>query len=374
MAVSDQPKTVYSDSTPQKRAITDYISLIDPDDVPMVSLFGLAGDPGKFRIVNWPHYKVEWLEDTLADMTDTLNGSITSNATTVTVTDGSLHHVGDVVEIGTEHMWVSSLSGEVLTVTRAFSGTTGASAATAATVTRISVARLGGADASYDRAFSDITAGYNYTQIYQGDFKLSRSANQISQYGIAAEFDYQAAKKVPELSILIEKSFFKGGRNSGSATKPRTSGGLNAFVATNTASLSGDALTLKDLEDKVESCWSYGGKPKLVVCNSRVKRKISDIFEGYVRTSRDESRGGVVISEIETEFGVLSVVMDRWCPSDRLYVLDEEHIGFLTYHPFTQEPLAKTGDSIKGEVVGEFGLVIRNEKAHAMLTSISTTS
>jgi len=58
MAVSDQPKTTYSDTTAQKRVIADLIDIIDPRDTPVVSYFGLDGDSGKFRLVNWPGTKL----------------------------------------------------------------------------------------------------------------------------------------------------------------------------------------------------------------------------------------------------------------------------------------------------------------------------
>jgi hypothetical protein len=35
--------------------------------------------------------------------------------------------------------------------------------------------------------------------------------------------------------------------------------------------------------------------------------------------------------------------------------------------------LAKTGDSVKGQVVGEYGLVVKNDKAHSYIYGISTT-
>lgn len=51
MAVFDQMVTTYSDTTPQKRAITDVISLIDPTDTPLIaSLGGLDGAASKFRL------------------------------------------------------------------------------------------------------------------------------------------------------------------------------------------------------------------------------------------------------------------------------------------------------------------------------------
>jgi len=375
MAVSDQPKTTYSDTTPQKRVIADLIDIIDPRDTPVVSYFGLDGDPGKFRLMNFPGTKLEWLEDTLAGLTDTLATSCASAATSLSVTDGSLHKPGDVVEIDSEMMWVSDVSqaNNKLTVTRNYGGTQ-ATHAKSATITLINAARLEGADADYDRAFTDIVAPYNYTQIFQDDVKVSRSQNKISQYGIAEEFDYQAAKKIPEMSRLIEKAFFRGQRKSGSATAPRAFGGLETFATVNTKSGAGAALVQKDLEDLVQSCWSYGGNPDLIICNSWVKRKISSFYADSVRTTRDEERGGVVISEVETEFGVLKVLMSRWCPSAKLYVVESQYIGFVAFDPFFQEPLDKTGDSIKGQVVGEYSLVVKNGKAHGFMKSISTTS
>src|SRR3990172_11019372 len=104
MAITSQ-LTTYSDTTPHKRVITDVISLIDPSDAPTIlALGGLDGAAGKFRFVNWPSTTVEWLEDSLADLTDALNGSITSNATTITVVDASIFQEGHILLIDLEQM------------------------------------------------------------------------------------------------------------------------------------------------------------------------------------------------------------------------------------------------------------------------------
>jgi hypothetical protein len=373
MAVADQPLTSYSDTTPHKKVISDYIDNIDPRDTPVVKYFGLSNSPGKFRLVNWPSTTVYWLQDTLAILTDTLAASCTSNATTLSVTDGSLHHVGDVYKIDLEYVWISSISTNTLTVTRNHGGTQ-ASHANAATITRITTARLDGADGSYDRAVSDITQGFNYTQIFQDDLQVARTLNEMSQYGIVREFDYQAAKKFEEQMILMEKTFFEGQRQAGSATRGRAMGGIKTYVTTNTASLSGAALTQQDLEDRVMAIWEQGGNPNLIICNGWVKRKLSSFFEDSVRTERSEQRGGVVITHIDTEFGPFEILMSRWCPKDELYIVESDYVGFMAFRPFFQEPLAQTGDSQKGQILGEYTLVFKNDKAHGYISSISTSS
>jgi len=372
MAVHDQPLTSYSDTTPQKRVIADQIDLISPNDAPVVKRF--MRDADYFQLTTWPGTKVEWLEDELADWTDTLAASCTSNATTLSVTDGSLHHVGDVLLIDAEKVWVSAISTNTLTVTRNYGGTQ-ASHASDATITRLFNARLEGADASYDRAVADIAAPYNYTQVLQDDLKVTRTQAKLAQYGIADYFDYQASKRMEELVIQMDQAFFYGERKAGSATTPRAFGGIETFVTTNTTSLSGAALDWGDIKDAIQSCWEgAGSSPDLLICNAWVARKISDMFANSVRTERAETIGGVVIKELDTEFGMLGLLMDRWCPKTKLYIVESRYIGFVPFDPFFQEPLAKTGDAIKGQVIGEYTLVVKNNKAHAIISSISTSS
>jgi hypothetical protein len=373
MAVSDAPITWYSDTTAHKRAVSDYISLIDPVDTPVVAYFGLEGDPAAFRIVNWPVPKFEWLEDDFADLTDTLAASLASDSTTAQVTDGSLFKVGYVIQIGSEKLWISSVSTNTITVTRGLGGTSAASAANAAVTTVVSMSRLEGADTTDDYK-TDVTAPYNFTQIFHGGVKVTRTMAKVQQYGIAGEYEYQVNKKIPELSRLIEKSFFNGERLSGTTSTPRSFGGLETFITDNTVSAASAALTRKDVEDRVQAIWEDGGTPDLMICNAWVKRKISGFYEDSVRTERSEERGGVQINYVETEFGSMRVLMSRWCPSTKLYIVTSEHVGFLPYDAFFTEPMAKTGDYVRGQVIGEYGLVVRHDKAHGLIKSISTTS
>jgi len=373
MAVSDAPITSYSDTTAHKRSVSDLISILDPMDTPFVSYFGRNGDPGKFAIVNWPATNYEWLEDTYSALSDTLAASLASDSTTAQVTDGTLHNVGNVELVGTEKVWVSAISTNTLTITRGLGDTSAASHANAATLSFVGNARLEGAAATYDYK-TDVTASENYTTIIQRGIYATRTAAKLKQYGIEDEYQYQLSKKVPEAMRMLNRIPYYGEDLAGSASTPRSAGGLQAFISDNTASLSGAALTEKDLVDRIEACWSDGGNPNLIVCNSWVQRKITSFFEDSVRTTRDESVGGVTIDKIHTHFGDLSILRDRACQADTLYILDDSHIGFLAFDDFFEAEIGRTGDYIQGEVIGEFGFVVRHDKAHAYISSISTSS
>jgi hypothetical protein len=111
MANLASPLSTYSDTTPQKRVITDYVSLIDPSDAPLVqALGGLDGGASKFDLRNWPGTNPEWLEDTLTPLTGTLTVSTASTATVLTVDDPKIYQEGHILLADSEKMWVSSVS------------------------------------------------------------------------------------------------------------------------------------------------------------------------------------------------------------------------------------------------------------------------
>jgi len=374
MAVFDSPVSTYSDTTPHRRQITDAISLIDPADTPAIEqLGGLDGASGKFTFVNGPHTLMEWLEDTLSPLTDQLDGSLTSVATAVTVDDASKFQEGHILLISTEQVWVSAVavSTDILTVTRAYGGTQVTLADNLA-VEIIGMARLEG-DESDDIAFTDRTVGMNYTQIYHKEVKASRTVGKLAQYGIAGEFDYQASKAVPELGRLIEKQLYRGARKAGSATTPRAMGGFGTFITDNSIN-AGGAVTQADIEDALELAYADGGfGPFQAFVSPANKQVIKNIYDStsFLRVDRTERTIGMNIESIETPFGTVDLVMDRWAPNGSIYIVDPTNAGMVTYDPFFQEPLSQGGDYVKGEVIGEFSLAIRQDKSHAVITGIS---
>jgi len=374
MAYLTSPLTTYSDTTPQKRIITDVISLIDPSDMPMIeALGGLDGASSKFRFVNGNGKLIEWLEDTLIGLTGTLNGSITSTATTITATDGDNFQEGQILLIDSEYMWVSSVnnSTEVITVTRAFQGSS-ASHADVAAITITGMARLEGAE-SDDVAFTDRTSNSNFTSILHQEVKVSRTQGQVAQYGISDEMAYQGDKVIPSLVRLLESHFFTNTvGKAGSATTPRVMGGYQAFVSTN--KVSGATLAQSQFENAIMSAYTAGGSgPWQAYCKPVNFQKVKNFYDSsnFLRIDRTENTVGLVIERILTPFGEVDLVLDRWARATEIPLIDPKHAGFVTLYPFTQEALAKGGDYDKSEVVGEYSLALRQNAAHAILTNVS---
>lgn len=380
MAQTSGQRSTYTDTVLQKRVISDKISVIDPMEFALINALGYTSkNVGKFRLQNWPGTTYEWLEDTYEARSDTVASTNITNSTTtttMTITTGAKFQVGQVCQIDSdaELIYVSAISGTTLTIVRGYAGTTQTTHASNGTIYIRTRARVEGADAS-DSPTTNPTTQYNYTQIFEKKVEVTRSRQKVTKYGIANEYDFQVAKFFKELLRDCENIAFYGQRGAGTSSVSRMAGGLDYFITTNVNALSGSpALTQTHIEDKVQSAWEYGGNPRLLVCNAWAQRKIRDMYSGSVRTVQDSTRGGITIDKIlAPPVGELDVLVVRACPSSKIYLLDPDRVGWVPFDDFFDQPLAITGDAKKGEVIGEYGFVVQNEKAHAIISGFSTS-
>lgn len=376
MAVLSGQVVSYSNTVPQKRTLTDRIILASPYDITAILRLGLD-NAAKFRLVNWPNRVYEWLEDVYTSRSDALAATNITNSTTTTtivITTAAKFQVGDVLEIDTELVYVSSLSGTTLTIIRGFGGSTQATHESTATAYIRFTARVEGADS--DNSPSDeITSTTNCTQIFHKEVEVTRSAQRIPMYGMGNPWDYQINKNMEMLMQELDRVPFYGRRAVGTATAARAAGGFRQFITTNVTDLNSAALTRLAIDNLLEDCFDNGGRPNLIFCGAWAKRKINDMYEGFVSTERSEKLGGIFIERLIHPLlnYPLDVVVDRNCASTDMWMIDDRYAGYLTFDEFFFEPLAKAGDDDQGETIGEYGFVVAHEKAHARIQEISLT-
>lgn len=68
-----------------------------------------------------------------------------------------------------------------------------------------------------------------------------------------------------------------------------------------------------------------------------------------------------------TNFGVVNVVLSRYIPKENIVLFNDGYIDLVALRDSHFEPLAKTGDSVKGQVVVEYPLKVASPKAVAIL-------
>lgn len=373
----------YINTNPDKRMVTDRILMIEPYEI--ATYLALGTDMGKFNFTNREGKQIEWLEDTFNPVTDTVTSGLSSSSTTTTFTPatGALYQPGDVLLIDSEQIWVSSVTSSIPTVTRGWGSTTKVTHANSSAVSFISRARIDGDDAD-DSPSTEVSTNYNYTQIFQRTVNVARSKEKQAEYGVASWEDYLIDKYMKELMMLMNRLPYYGRRYVGSSSAARSAGGLRTFITdnltyqTSTAATGGTALALtrKAIDDTFQNIWSDGGNPDLIICGAFAQRKINDFYEGYVQTDPGYTVGGIKIASLRHPISgsMVDLMVDRHCPTNELWILSRPHIAYYPFDPFFYEKLAKTGDATKGQVVGEYSLVVEYDKSHGAVLEFSTSA
>jgi hypothetical protein len=377
MATYSGQEHSYSNTVNQKTMITDRIIMADPYDITAIVALGLD-NASKFQFVNQPNRTYTWLEDAYPDVHDHTNeAEMTDHADTVTitVTDGDLFHVGDVVQLDDEYVWVSAISGQELTIVRGFGASVSATHATTTIAYIRYNARLEGAVSS-DSPWTEVSSQSNYSTILHREVDITRDDMLFPRYGMSNLKEYKIDRNMDVLMEQLNRLPYFGQFDAGSATAARSAGGLPTFVTTNATALASAVLLRKHIDDELEQIYSAGGKTDLILCGPWFQRKINDFYEGFVETVRSESIGGILIKELMHPItgSYIKVVVDRHCPSSSAFLLDTRFVGYITIDPFFYEDLAKTGDSLLGQTVGEYGFVAAYNKAHSIISGFSTAA
>jgi hypothetical protein len=363
--------------------VSDLVSIVSPHETPLLDALG---DP----LVTATSTRHEWLEDALLPNTDAINqpaiSDVSMNTTAITVANGSRFRVGDQVQplASTEVLLVTDVTGNVITVTRGYGGTTKQQLIDTLVLTILGNAALEAADAGAPR-FTVRTRLSNYTQIFSAAVQVSGSEAAVRQIGIDDEMDYQKTNRLRELLRDLENTAINGvappANPEGSSTVRRTMRGILASLSSNLMTpgngLIPDDTTLSEahVNAALRTIWeASGNKPDLLVCGGAQKRRIN----GFIQTSQRFSPGDEsfknLVSTYESDYGVCRIVLSRYVPASMVLLLDSSRISVvpLSGRSFQFKRLATTGDFDSGEVLGEYTLELRNEKGHGMLKGLAT--
>lgn len=167
------------------------------------------------------------------------------------------------------------------------------------------------------------------------------------------------ARKTASILSWIKTNTSKG--TAGGAADPTTADG--AATRTDGTQI---AFTESRLKTVLSAIWTSGGKPNVVYTGAFNKQQFST-FTGRSSPIEQASSKKIVASvdAYESDFGKLKVMANRFQRSRDVLVLEQDKwaVGYLNGRKMVSIPLAKTGDSERREILSEYVLVARNEKA-----------
>lgn len=382
MSITEGTRSTYEDRSSVKDNMDDRLDFLTPTDVPFLSYIGFAQEAGgafaganslKFPCTQERHL---WYNDDLIGSTTTLASAYTAADGQITVSDGESEKFrdGDIFMIGDTIFEVTATnhSTDVVTATAHHNDANAANGATVYIFTNAWVE--GTAASSITSRTTDFGSTENYTQIFFEVVRLTGTEMSTERWGVSGDpYDYQINKKMKELGIRLERAAIYNRRNSSypsDNTTARRMGGLAEFVrdasGANVLDANSEDLDEILLNNLLEDIWEDGGMPDTVMVPARQKRMISAFLSPYVRVDRSESTAGVIVGAYESDFGVVTVVMNRWMKPSDLLVLPSGEVGIGPLEgngnsrAFFSEPLPKDGDYERTQMIGEYTMEARN--------------
>lgn len=355
------------------------IQLIDPFDVGILSYFGLSSlDKEASETVH------SWMEDALRPLTSTITDNpLLIGGTTINVAAGTgvNFRSQDIVKIDDELIRITAdPAADALTTIaanngRGWGGSTAAAHNLSSVIEIVSVAYLeGNATPGIARTVVKTTLS-NYTQIFEDVVQVSSTLEAVEQWNPGSEYARQLAKTMKSLMILMDKTFIYGKPQVGTATVPRSMGGIRHYITTNVTAAAGAQLSEKLLLDSLNQTYDAGGNVKAMFMRLKQKQAVNKFLDPNRRTGMDDRRAGSLVDSYLWDQGVTDIVIDRWMPADEVFLLDTEHIGFgpLRTQQLQHEVLPKLSRLLqRGEITGEYTCEVKSQTAHARITGLAT--
>lgn len=249
-----------------------------------------------------------------------------------------------------------------------------------------------GDDADTDAANANVRL-FNYTQISDKVARVSGTQEAVNNAGMPRTMAREMEDKMKELKLDVETTLLQDvAYVAGSDTAARKMAGLSCYVKTNLSKASdataatgdgsdayteGTARALSEtlVEAALSTGWTNGAKPSLGILNAFQKRKFASFSGSSTKMSDGDKRKvtnnvEVYIDPLGTE---IRLVPCRQAPTNTIFFVDPEYLEFTTLRNFFTKDLAKTGDSERKQIIVEYTMEVRNEKAHCAVMDLTTS-
>jgi hypothetical protein len=282
-------------------------------------------------------------------------------------------------------------------VVAVYGSTTWASLKTAGTTWYV----IGMPKPDIDSASSDIarvrTRRKNFTQVFERAIEITQTRKGMAVWAVPDELKYQIQARTYEIKRELNLSALLGYARASTTntfspdSEIRTMAGIQQLIRDpdldsdyddNTVTQVSGALTESAINALCEKIYNRGGLDSksnaCIIVGPYQQRVISAFEKDRVRRDPDERRAGYYITKFISDMGYeFPIVLDRWCPNDKLFVLDKSRVALMPLKGdnWHTEKMAKTGRSEKWQLSGQFTLELRNaDEAHGMLYDLSTSS
>jgi hypothetical protein len=248
----------------------------------------------------------------------------------------------------------------------------------------------------------------NSCQISRKNFLISGTVEAVTLAGRRSEVARQAMKQMRELKRDIEKALVGNQAMCvGSQTVARISAGMESFIAstdhggnamkattTNAGSTVGfssgtvtaptdgasfGGLSQTTFNNALLEAWQDGGDPRVILVGPAYKDDIDGFTSQATRTIDVGARDGNLpvltsVGVYVSDFGTHTLVLHRYVRNSNpatILMIDPDYWATAWLRRPFMEPLAKTGDGEKRQILAEFCLVARNPNSSSKVFGLT---
>lgn len=231
-------------------------------------------------------------------------------------------------------------------------------------------AAVEGADATF-RTLTNPTRLNNYTQIITKPYRVSGSDQASNPAGFDSRKAYEATKAMKSWKQDAEFALMRGSLVCGTGSAARQLKGIKNWLGSNNVtSQSGVSMTETMLNDYLQSVWEDGTQVNAIYAPMYLKRKISNFTAGNTKNVNADDKRLVNAVDIYQADAAMNVKLfaHRYVTvsgdtNNDLVGINEDMFKVAYLRKPITEPLAKTGDADKEQVIGEMTLECYHQDA-----------
>lgn len=302
-----------------------------------------------------------------------------TGTTALDVMDSARFRVGDVLSVSSEKMLVTAVvDSDTLTVTRAQLGTSAlASIAIDTPIYAIGRIAAEGSD-PIDMDGRDVDLFSNYTQII-GPYRIAFTGTaQAIQYGPlhVDEVSYQIAQRLKEINMRREFAHYHGTKYK--SGRNRSMAGIRHYIAgAGVVDAASTTLDIAPIGAMLGALWGRGGVEGelILMANPAAFATLNAVNDTKIRTVYTDNRRGLTpVSYVDTEYGSIQCVRNRWMPAKEAVMFRSGQAVKRPLRPVQTSPLPAGGDYSAWMVVGEESLEFKMPQLSGIFTNLNYVS
>lgn len=220
----------------------------------------------------------------------------------------------------------------------------------------------------------------NICQIIEKVTQVSGTAQALNPKGIGNSFQSEVSDRLTETKRDLEWYFLNGTKTMEADSTPRQMDGLmNLVNDENVIDGTGKTFSEDLILDALQGMWDHGANGEYFsFVNASVKRMVNGLLKTgtNVKVDIDNSMDqvlGITVAKIQSDFGVINLVLDRHMVADAMLTVDLEQVEIAELRGTFYEDLPKSGDYFRGHVLNESTIKLLNSYAGSKIINIGKT-